>query len=314
MGDTAKQVILFYSNVSDKTWPDELRKAFPAFNICMQLGDTAADDVVAAIVWNHPPGMLQHFKNLRLIQVLGAGVNYLRADDRLPRGVPIARLVDPGLTERMTEYVLMHCLALHRQVPEMRRAQCEHTWNYIHPTPPDQTCVGILGLGVLGSACARALSSSGFRVVGWSRSKKEGVGFPTYAGADELREFQQRADIVVLLLPLTRDTEDLVDRSFLAGIRKGAALVNVGRGRLIVDSDLIDALNAGTLRHAVLDVFRTEPLPSDHPFWGHPRITITPHNSSATNPRTALAQIVENLQRVLAGQPPRHLIDAATGY
>ena len=306
--------ILFYSEASHPSWPAELQKAFPAFAVRTRPEDTDAEDVVAAIVWKYPAGMLQRFANLRLIQVLGAGVDHLWSDPCLPTHVPIARLVDPGLTARMTEYVLLHSLALHRRLPELRSAQSEHTWRYLPPRPPAETCVGIMGLGVLGRSCVSALASVGFSVVGWSRSPKADAGVPTYSGAADLEEFKRRADVIVLLLPLTRATESLIDAAFLAGIRDGTALINVGRGALIVDDDLIAALDAGRLRHAVLDVFRTEPLPADHAFWSHPKITITPHNSSATNPATALGQIVENVHRALAGEKLLNAVDPVIGY
>jgi glyoxylate/hydroxypyruvate reductase A len=306
--------ILFYSEASHPSWPAELQKAFPAFSVQTRPEDTDAEDVVAAIVWKYPTGMLQRFANLRLIQVLGAGVDHLWSDPCLPTQVPIARLIDAGLTARMTEYVLMHSLALHRRLPELRSAQSEHTWRYLHPKPPAETCIGIMGLGVLGRSCVSALTSMGFTTIGWSRSRKADAGVPTYIGAADLEEFKRRADIIVLLLPLTSATENLVDAAFLAGFRDGTALINVGRGALIVDEDLIAALDAGRLRHAVLDVFRTEPLPADHAFWSHPKITITPHNSSATNPATALGQIVENVRRALAGEKLLNPVDPVIGY
>jgi len=306
--------ILFYSQASHPSWPAELQKAFPAFAVRTRPEDTDAEDVVAAIVWKYPPGMLRRFVNLRLIQVLGAGVDHLWSDPCLPTHVPIARLVDPGLTARMTEYVLLHSLALHRRLPDLRSAQSEHTWLYVAPKPPAETCVGIMGLGVLGRSCASALASIGFTAIGWSRSHKMDAGVPTYIGATDLEEFKRRADVIVLLLPLTLATENVIDAAFLAGIRDGTALINVGRGALIVDDDLIAALDAGRLRHAVLDVFRTEPLPADHVFWSHPKITVTPHNSSATNPATALGQIIENVHRAMAGEKLLNPVDRLLGY
>jgi len=306
--------ILFYSEASDPSWPTELERAFPTFAIRTRPEDTDPGDVVAAIVWKYPAGMLQQFVNLRLIQVLGAGVDHLWADPCLPNHVPIARLVDPGLTARMTEYVLLHSLALHRRLPELRNAQSKKTWRYLHPRPPADTCVGIMGLGVLGRSCAAALAGVGFNVIGWSRSHKSNIAVHTYNGAADLEEFKRRADIIVLLLPLTSATENLIDSHFLAGVRDGAALINVGRGALIVEDALIAALDAERLRHAILDVFRAEPLPAEHAFWSHPKITITPHNSSATNPATALGQIVENLRRAMAGEKLLHPVDRVIGY
>jgi glyoxylate/hydroxypyruvate reductase len=201
------RTILFYSKASDPSWPTELQKAFPAFAVRTHPEDTDPTDVVAAIVWKSPAGMLQQFANLQLIQVLGAGVDHLWSDPCLPKHVPIARLVDPGLTARMTEYVLLHSLALHRRLPELRSAQRENTWRYLHPSPPADTCVGIMGLGVLGRSCVAALAGIGFNAIGWSRSGKPNIPVQTYIGAADL--VKRRADIIVLLLPLTSATEHL---------------------------------------------------------------------------------------------------------
>ncbi|WP_164738534.1 2-hydroxyacid dehydrogenase [Aquabacter cavernae] len=307
-------MILFHSDASDPRWPDAIQRALPDFEMRRTLDGVPPEDVAAAVVWKHPPGLLEPLTNLKLIQVLGAGVDHFLADTRLPKGVPIARLVDPGLTARMSEYVLMHTLALHRRLPESARAQRDGRWDFIHPQPPERTCVGILGLGELGQACAAALSGIGFRVLGWSRSRRSGMAFETYAGEVERSAFLRQCDILVLLLPLTAQTRDIVDARFFDEIRPGAALINVGRGALVDDAALVAALDEDRLRHAVLDVFRQEPLPPEHPFWTHPAITVTPHNSSATNPDTAMAQVTENIRRAVSGQTPLHLVDPAAGY
>ncbi len=307
-------VILFYSASSDPTWPAELARAFPAHRVVTTLDGVAPERVVAAILWRYPPGMLLPLRALKLIQVLGAGVDHVASDDRLPPDVPIARLVDDSLSQSMSAYVAMQAIAMHRREPELRHAQADGRWHYLHPVPPARSCVGVMGLGVLGLACARVLASVGFRVVGWSRSAKTGLDFTSFAGTDGLPAFQREVDCYVLLLPITPATESIVGRDFLARVKPGATLINVGRGGLVDDAALIAALDAGTLRHAVLDVFRTEPLPSDHAFWRHQRITITPHNSSGTNPTTALAQIVDNVHRALRGEAPANLVDLARGY
>lgn len=307
-------VILFHSAASDPTWPAELARAFPDHRVVTTLEGIAPERVVAAILWRYPSGMLQPLRALKLIQVLGAGVDHVVSDDRLPPDVPIARLVDDSLSHSMAAYVAMQAIALHRREPELRRAQAEGRWHYIHPVPPSRACVGVMGLGVLGLACARTLASVGFRVVGWSRAPKQGLDFASFAGNDGLQAFQREVDCYVLLLPMTPATENIVDRDFLARIKPGATLINVGRGGLVDDAALLAALDSGALRHAVLDVFRTEPLPVDHDFWRHPGITITPHNSSGTNPTTALAQIVANVHRALRGETPANLVDLARGY
>jgi glyoxylate/hydroxypyruvate reductase A len=309
-----RPVILFHSELSDPSWPETIERSLPDYEVCRHLDGVAPEDVEIAIVWKHPPGLLAPLTNLKLIQVLGAGVDHFLSDRRLPTGVPMARLVDPGLTERMTEYVLLHTLALHRRLEETRQAQREARWRFIHPEPPSQSCVGILGLGHLGAACADVLSGYGFRVIGWSRSPKQGNAFATYAGESDLPAFLNQCDILVLLLPLTAQTSDLVDGAFLANLREGSALINVARGGLIVDEDLLAALDTGKLRHAVLDVFREEPLSPEHPFWLHPKLTITPHNSSATNPQTAIAQVTENIRLALSGAPVLNEINRSLGY
>ena len=314
MSDARRDVILFHSPASDPSWRAELAREFPRCLVVDSLDGIAPERVVAAIVWRYPAGMLQPLANLRIIQVLGAGVDHIVADDRLPPDVPVARLVDEGLSHSMSIYVAMHALALHRRAPELRRAQAERRWTYIHPVHPSKTCIGLIGLGVLGLACAQRLTSLGFSLAGWSRSPKQGLGFPTYAGTQELETFQQRVDCYVLLLPITPVTANLIDRAFLARIKPGSTLINVGRGGLVDDAALLDALDSGALRHAVLDVFRTEPLPADHPFWTHPGVTVTPHNSSGTNPSTALVQIVDNVRQALRGQLPANLVDLARGY
>lgn len=307
-------VILFHSEASDPRWPDAIQRALPDFEVRRSLDGVAPEDVAAAVVWKHPPGMLEPLTRLKLIQVLGAGVDHFLADTRLPEGVPIARLVDPGLTARMSEYVLLHALALHRRLPESARAQREGRWLFIHPQPPQASRVGLLGLGQLGGACAATLSAFGFEVAGWSRSPRPGLPFETYAGQGELPAFLRRCDILVLLLPLTAQTRDLVDARFLAEVRPGAALINVGRGALVDDAALVAALDTGRLRHAVLDVFRQEPPPPGHPFWTHPAITMTPHNSSATNPDTATEQVTRNIRRAVSGEAPLNLVDPRAGY
>jgi glyoxylate/hydroxypyruvate reductase A len=306
--------ILFLSALSDSSWPSALQSAFPDHQVVTRLPDASPETTVAAVVWKHPYGSLAAHENLRVLVNLGAGVDHIIGDPALPAGVPIVRLVDPGLTARMTEYVLMHCLALHRRVPELRKAQDERLWQFQAPAPPGRCCVGILGFGKLGQACARSLSAVGFEVIGWKRTPEEARGFAVYSGMDGLREFCARTDILVILLPSTAATRDLVDQRFFDRMKAGAALINVGRGDLLVEADLLAALNDGHLRHAVLDVFRTEPLTRDHPFWSHPRITISPHNSSATDPATAREHVIENIRRAFRGDELLDRIDPAIGY
>ncbi|MDF3856640.1 2-hydroxyacid dehydrogenase [Paracoccus pantotrophus] len=314
ISDTGTPSILFLSDVSDTSWPSALASAFPDHRVVTGLEDADPASTVAGLVWKHPYGSLSAYRNMRILINLGAGVDHIVGDPHLPANVPIVRLVDQGLTARMSEYVLMHCLALHRRDPELRAAQAERRWNFIVPLPTSATRVGILGFGKLGQACGEQLSNLGFNVIGWRRTQADVGRFDVRYGRNGLYDFLSLADIVVVLLPSTLETRNLLDRNFFSEMRCGAALINVGRGDLIVDTDLLAALDDGHLRHAVLDVFRTEPLPASHPFWTHPGVTITPHNSAATNPATALEQVSENLRRAFAGEPLLHRIDPAVGY
>ena len=171
-----------------------------------------------------------------------------------------------------------------------------------------------MGLGVLGTSALEVLGQFGFRRAGWSRTPKSFPDVACFHGAEGLAPFLSGCDILICLLPATAATDNLIDRKLLRLLPRGAAFINLGRGSIVVDEDLIAALDDGHLRHAVLDVFRIEPLPSEHAYWRHPKVTVTPHNSSATNPKTAAQQVAENIRRVLAGQAPFNLVDPLMGY
>lgn len=307
--------LVFASNYDDPiAWRQALVALMPELDMRVWPEIGRPDDVVAALVWKHPPGALRAFPRLKLVINLGAGVDPIFADPQLPQGIPIVRLVDPELTRGMVEYVVLHVLAMHRRMPELAAAQRQSRWHYIHPPDTSLTRVGLMGLGNLGSHAAAMLGRIGFRVSGWSRTPKTLPGIDCFHGRDQLSIFLRDCDIVVCLLPLTAETEDLIDRTLLAQLPAGAAFINAGRGRILVEPDLLAALDSGQLRHAVLDVFRTEPLPAQHPFWTHPGVTITPHNAGASHPRTAAPQVIDNIRRVIAGQAPLNIVDGAAGY
>ncbi len=214
----------------------------------------------------------------------------------------------------MVAYVAHAVLRQQREFETLARARLERRWQYLHPRDPANCRVGIIGLGHLGSAVAGALAGLGFDVSGWSRSARDLPGIRCHAGLDCLHGFLARADILVLLLPLTPATRGLLDRAALAALPRGAYLINVGRGATMDEPGLLDALSAGRLAGAMLDVFEQEPLPPGHPLWAEPRAMITPHQASVAEPVTAAAQVVENMRRALAGQPIANLIDRERGY
>lgn len=267
-----------------------------------------------AVVANPQPGRLAGCPQLRLIQSLWAGVDRLLADATLPAGVPLARMVDPAMNRAMAETATWAVLSLHRRAFDYAAQQRRTAWHALPQKRADEVAVLVLGLGEMGRTTALRLASLGYAVTGWSARRREVAGIACVAGAADLPSALGAADIVVNLLPLTADTRGLFDRVRLAQMRPGAGLVNLARGGHVVESDLLEALNAGRLGHAVLDVFDTEPLPPTHVFWFHPQITVWPHAAAQTDLRTAAAVVAANVEAVRQGTAPAHLVDRARGY
>ena len=275
-------------------------------------------DIDYACVWLPPRGMLARFPKLKAVINLGAGVDHLLADPTLP-DVPLARVAHPDLTMRVTEYVVLHVLMHHRRQRLYDAQQRQRLWR-VHDQPASsEVAVGVMGLGAIGRAAALALAGLGFRVAGFSRTAKSVPGVETFHGAQALDAFLHRTEILVCLLPATRDTDGLLNLSLLRKLKRdgaagGAYLVNAGRGRLQVDADIVAALDDGTLTGATLDVFPEEPLPPHSPLWSHPRVTITPHNAGDISPHVFAPHVVAQIERFERGLPLEHLIDRARGY
>ena len=259
-------------------------------------------EVQFAVVANPPPGSLQGLPHLGLIQSLWAGVDRLLADATLPAGVPIARMVDPAMSAAMAETALWAVLSLQRDFFVYARQQQQGVWLPHAQRRADDLRVLVLGQGAMGGATVERLVPLGYRVTGWRRD------------GSALAPLLTQADIVVNLLPLTPETRGLLDARFFAALPAGAAVVNLARGAHVVDADLLAALDGGQLRHAVLDVFHTEPLPAGHPFWTHPRVTVLPHAAAATDPRSAAAVAAANLRAARDGRPIAHLVDRHRSY
>jgi glyoxylate/hydroxypyruvate reductase A len=293
-----------------------LRAALAAAGVDGQLTDDVATppDRVDHIIYA-PSSPLRDFApytRVKLVQSLWAGVEKIVTNPTLTQ--PLCRMVDPGLTQGMVEYVVGHVLRHHLGMDTHITTQ-DGVWRH-HLIPPlaQERPVAMLGLGALGQACAAALRAIGFPVLGWSRGAKSLPGIECHCGDDGLDAILPRAQIVVTLLPQTPDTTGLMDARQLALLPRGACLVNPGRGALIDDAALLAALDAGHLGHATLDVFRTEPLPPDHRFWAHPRVTVTPHIAAETRATTASQVVAENIRRAEAGAPLLHRVDRARGY
>ena len=255
---------------------------------------------------------LSDFPNLRLIQSLWAGVEVILKDPGLRTDIPLARMKDPEMETSMALSVLAHVLSYHLHHDEYRRQQSRSTWKQIYGVEPGRRTVTLLGLGAMGRAAALVLQDAGFEVSALVRSSRPDE-IETFE-LDQLDARLARTDVLVNVLPVTDETRDLVDRVLLAKLPDGSAFVNVARGVHVVDDDLLDALDSGRLRHAYLDVFRTEPLPADHPFWSHPKVTVTPHMAAPTFPRSGARFVVEQLGRLERNEPLEHLVDHSAGY
>jgi glyoxylate/hydroxypyruvate reductase len=308
--------VLFRSSSSDNAqrWREALAREMPEleFRVWPVIGDPA--EIEFALVWHPQPGLLASLPNLRLIASLGAGVDHILSDPELPRHVPLVRLVDPYMTVAMSEYVLMQVLRLHRHEPDYAAQQRAGIWRELPQSNASERRVGILGLGELGRDAAVKLRALGFDVAGWSRTAKSVEGVASFHGADGLGAFLARSEILVCLLPLTSETENILNREIFARLPRGAALVNAARGGHLAEADLIPALDSGQLSWAVLDVFRDEPLPAGHPFWRHERILMTPHVAAATNPPTAARVVADNFRRCREGRTLLNVVDYEAGY
>ena len=271
-----------------------------------------------AAVWKPRPGELAAFPNLRVIFNLGAGVDALMADSSLPK-VPLVRVAVRDLTERMTEYVVLHVLMHHRQELYLRNSQREKRWAPKFQWPASAISVGLMGLGTLGANAAEALRRLGFRVTGWSRSPRKIDGIECFHGTAQLEAFLQRTDILVCLLPLTSDTRHVLNRELFAQLNRtsplGApVLINAGRGGLQDEADILQCLDDGTLGAASLDVFADEPLPPDSPFWTHPNVVLTPHNAADTDPDEISKYVARQIEIFEAGGALENVVDRRRGY
>lgn len=286
-----------------EAWWHALRAAAPEFawHRDDHPFDRAAID--AAVVANPEPGLLARLPRLRLVQSLWAGVDKLLADATLPAGVPLARMVDPAMSAAMAETALWAVLGVHRRFFDYAAQQVHGLWQPHAQRRADEVHVLVLGAGQMGAAVAARLASLGYVVRTWRATG----GVPLVAALGT-------AEIVIDLLPLTDATRGLLDVRAFAAMPRGASIVNLARGAHVVDADLIAALDSGHLHRAVLDVFATEPLPADHAFWRHPKVTVLPHVAALTDERSASAIVATNLRALARGEPIAHQVDRARGY
>lgn len=307
-------VILYHDSDDPKSWLSAFSECSPEIEVRIWPNVGERSEITAALVFSPPLGLLSSLSNLQLIISKGFGVDHLFKDPELPRNVPIVRLVDPSAVNQMSQYTILAALRYHRRMDELEETWRRGEWRKVPPPDSAKTVVGVLGLGVLGRDVAEKLLMLGFSVRGWSRTAKDIPGITSFNGKTGLRPFLEGCHILVCLLALTPLTEGILNAETFAALPAGAFVINAGRGRHLVDEDLIQALDSGHLGGATLDVFHVEPLPPEHSFWTNPKVRITPHIAADGIARTAVPIVVENIRRAKLGEPLLNQVDPRRGY
>ena len=306
--------IAFYS--AGDSWDDWAQRLAPHLP-SVRFVDLMSDDAMQAdiaLVWAPPSGRLAALPHLRGIIMQGQGVDHMMADTSVPRDIPLVRLVDPDMSAALSHWAILAALDFWRDGPYYRAQQWEKMWAPKPQRPAQGGVVGVMGIGAIGSVIAARFAGLGFRVKGWARTPRQLDQVAVYAGMDELDNFLQDVQILVSVLPLTPETRGIMNADLFAKLAPGACVINGGRGRQIVDDDLLAALESGQVGAAVLDVFETEPLPEPHPFWSHDQVAVWPHVAAQTNPETAAQQVAAAIDAIMAGKAPANQVDWKRGY
>lgn len=296
-----------------KIWAELFKKNAPYidFHVWPDFGD--ASQVRFLTVWQPPENISQQFPNLEILFSIGAGVDQIDFS-KIPEHLPVVRMIEPGLTQAMCEYVLWAVLSIHRDMPAYGRQQKRLQWEPKRVWPARSRRIGIMGLGQLGQAVLQQLIPMGFECSGWSRSAHEIHAVHCSHGSEMLPSFLSQCDILICLIPLTDNTRGILNAELFGHLPKGASLIHVGRGEHLVAEDLIRSLDCKHLAEAILDVTLPEPLPQNHPLWTHPNVIITPHIASMTQPETAFEVVLKNLQRHANCEELIGLVDRTKGY
>lgn len=311
----AHRILLSIKGLHPQRWYELLSKGR---EVVLEPDGEADPTIRYAVVWKQPPGLLKRLPNLQVIFSMGAGVDHILADPELP-DVPIVRVVAENLTQHMVEYVCWRVLDHHRQGITYRAQQREKIWHEPPQPPASEVAVGIMGLGELGRAAAKALRAIGFTVNGWSRRERRVEGVNGFHGEAGLTPFLNATDILVVLLPLTPATEGIIDYSVLQRLRRkgplgGPCLINAGRGRLQKEEDILRALEKGVLKEASLDVFEREPLDLQSSLWTHPRVFVTPHAAATSDPAHLAPLMLQQMEAFERGEPLKNVVDRQAGY
>ena len=298
-----------------EVWSNGLQKAMPEMDIKVYPDDGDVNEVEFAVVWKHPRGILKKYPNLKAILSLGAGVDHIISDPDLPEGLPIIRLVDKKLTHEMCLHALHWVLHFHSDQYLYRSQQLKRQWIQQSSIQTEDRTIGIMGLGNIGRSIGELLVTQSFNVIGWGANQKSSLtDIKYYYGQDQLSDFLGRTNILINVLPLTSDTTNIITKKELSLLPKDSFIINIGRGGIINEDDLLTLLGEGHIKAAALDVFTQEPLPENNSLWDHPSVYITPHIAGQSNPNSAGQTISENIYRIQKGELPYPIYSRTNGY
>lgn len=307
-------IVIIRQDDKIEAWKNALKAVAPEVNVYSYLEEHEKETIHMVLVWKPPHGIIAQYPNLKCIASAGAGVDFIFEEKDLPVNVPITRVVDPVLASDMSEFVMGLTFNYLKNLSSYKEDQANTLWT---PKPYKRikdVTVGILGLGKLGMAVARDMQRIGFQTQGWSNTPKNMEGISSYAGQEQLSDFLRTTSVLICLLPLTTETSGILDKKLFGQLPKGAFVINVARGGHLQSDDLLEALDNGHLSGASLDVFHIEPLPKDHPLWKHPKVHITPHVASVSDPTAVVPQILENYHRLENGKTLENLVSSQKGY
>ncbi len=307
-------LLIVSSGKDPKDWITALKNQHPGLNIYVYPEDHDREKVEYALTWKHPRGLFKNYPNLKVIASMGAGVNHIISDPGLPKNVKITKIIDPQLKSDMSAFVLSLVMNHIRNLGYYKEQEVQQNWQPLYYRRIEDVKIGIMGLGALGTAVGKKLEKVGFNVYGWARTSKDVDNITTFAGEEELNEFLENSEILVCLLPLTPQTQTILNQDLFKKLPKKAYIINVARGEHLEENDLLEMIDSGHLSGAALDVFNEEPLPEEHPFWKHQKVRITPHIATITKPELVVSQIIENYERMMDEEPLKNVVEMDRGY
>ena len=306
--------LLYYWNSDNlEKWSAIFKEKAPDINL-LNKDNCNPDEVDVALVWLPPNGFLKQFKNLKGVINLGQGVDHLLKPGVVPDKLPIIRLVDNDMSKQMSAWVSLQVLRETRFLDKYIQFEKEKKWQSVEFTPSNKWNIGVLGIGAIGKHVALSLSNFGYNVMGWSRSEKNIKEIQCYYGESGLYKMLPQCKILVCILPLTQETKHIISKETMSHLPDGATIINAGRGGHVNEDDLLYMIDKGKIKNAYLDVFETEPLPSNHTFWNHQKISIWPHISAETNTETSIDQIVNAARCLMNNTEPPNQINRLKGY